>query len=150
MAEEPSLAAQGFVKVRMSGDDGSIETLWGKRTAPDQDHFSLENSPYFAYGISFEDIVEGSIVVDGVYEFVRVIERSGNRTVRLLFDADAEDREAILDAVVALGCTYEGMFGDLFSITVPKSVSLDDVAAYLTSTGLDWEYADPRYEELLG
>ena len=42
------------------------------------------------------------------------------------------------------------MFSITMSITIPPEVALEDVAAYLISTGLTWEYADPTYEDLFG
>jgi hypothetical protein len=42
------------------------------------------------------------------------------------------------------------MFNTVMSITVPPTVNLNDVAQYLTSIGLRWEYADPTYRDLFG
>lgn len=153
MSGPEDLAGQGYVKVRMSDDDGYTETAWAVRVNPDRDHFRLDNSPFYAYRVSTDDIVEGRPVEDGLYEFVRVIERSGNRTVRLMFGehkADTPYGEGVLEAIVQLGCSYEGMFDTVISITVPPEVNLQDVARYLISTGLEWEYADPKYEDLRG
>jgi hypothetical protein len=152
MAAEPSLADRGYVKVQLS-DDGHIETLWAVRLKPGEDRFRLDNSPFFAYRVSEADIVEGSYVADGFYEFVRVTHRSGNRTVRLTFGdgkADSPEAKRVLDGIVALGCSYEGMFSKLVSITVPPEVRLDELATYLISTGLQWEYANPTYVDLFG
>lgn len=145
------LAEEGFVKVRMSDSDGFTETAWAQRRSPGEDVFRLDNSPFYAYRVSLDDLVEGASVSDGMYEFVRVVERSGNRTVRLMFGDEKSDTpfgEGVLGGILALGCSFEGMFSKLMSITVPPSVSLDAVATYLTSTGLQWEYADPKYEDL--
>jgi hypothetical protein len=153
MSETADLAAQGYVKVRMSDEDGFTETAWAVRVEPEVDHFRLDNSPFYAYRVSAEDVVEGRFVAEGFYEFVRVVGPSGNRTVRLMFGeqrADTPYGKAVLDGVVRLGCSYEGMFNTVISITVPPGVELDRVAGYLTSTGLDWEYADPKYEDLFG
>jgi hypothetical protein len=153
MTGDRSLAEQGHVKVRTSDDDGFTETAWAVRVAPGTDHFRLDNSPFYAYRVSTDDVVEGQFVAEGFYDFVRVVERSGNRTVRLMFEdekADTPTGKRVLDGVVALGCSYEGMFNTVMSITVPPTVNLNDVARYLTSTGLRWEYADPTYRDLFG
>ncbi|HEX7590402.1 MAG TPA: DUF4265 domain-containing protein [Candidatus Limnocylindrales bacterium] len=152
MAAKPSLADQGYVKIQLS-DGGYIETLWAVRLKPGQDRFRLDNSPFFAYRISEADIVEGTYIADGFYEFVRVTERSGNRTVRLTFGdekADTPEAERVLNGIIALGCNYEGMFNKLVSITVPPEVLLEDLASYLISTDLQWEHADPTYVDLFG
>jgi hypothetical protein len=153
MAGEPSLAEQGYVKVRMSDEDGFTETAWAVRVASGKDHFRLDNSPFYAYGVSYEDVIEGRLVVEGMYEFVRVVERSGNRTVRLMFGderADSAFGKGVIAELHDLGCSVENMFDITMSITVPTGVRLDEVAAYLTSTGLDWEYADPTYSDQFG
>jgi hypothetical protein len=150
-AKARDLAAEGFVKVRMSDSDGFTETAWAQRRSPGEDVFRLDNAPFYAYRVSADDFVEGSLSSEGMYDFVRVVERSGNRTVRLMFGdekADTPFGEEVLSAILALGCSFEGKFNKLMSITVPPSVSLDAVATYLTSTGLQWEYADPKYEDL--
>jgi hypothetical protein len=152
MAGEPSLAEQGYVKVQLS-NDGHFETVWAVRLKPGEDTFRLDNSPFFAYRVSEADIVEGACIADGLYEFARVTEHSGNRTVRLTFGdgkADTPEGKRVLDGIVALGCSYEGMFSRLISITVPSEVRLEDLASYLVSTGLQWEYADPTYADLFG
>jgi hypothetical protein len=150
---EGSLAEQGYVKIRMSDSDGFTETAWAVRVAPGKDHFRLDNSPFYAYRVSDEDVVEGQYVADGMYDFVRVVERSGNRTVRLMFGEDKADStfgKRVLDTITALGCSYEGMFNVTMSITVPPDVQLEAVAGYLTSTGLEWEYANPTYADQFG
>jgi hypothetical protein len=85
MTDDRGLAEQRYVKVRMSDDHGFTETAWAVRIAPGTDQFRLDNSPFYAYRVSTDDVVEGQFVADGFYDFVRVIERSGNRTVRLMF-----------------------------------------------------------------
>jgi hypothetical protein len=145
-------AAQGFVKVQMS-DDGFKETPWAERQPDAANRFRLDNSPFYAYRVSADDIIEGEEIAPGLYRFVRVIRRSGNRTVRLMFgdrNADTTEGQLVLDEIIRLGCTYEGAFSKLMSITVPPEVALETVAEYLISTGLEWEYADPKYEDLYG
>ena len=153
MDVDPTLREQGYVKVRMADEDGYTETAWAVRVRDDVDHFRLDNSPFYAYRVSTDDVVEGALVGDGLYEFVRVVERSGNRTIRLMFGderADTPFGTEVLGGIRALGCSYEGMFSRVVSITIPPTVELGAVAAYLISTGLDWEYADPTYDDLFG
>jgi len=151
MKYQGDLAAQGYVKVRMA-EGGTIETLWAVRVAPDEDLFRLDNSPFYAYGVSYGDIVTAVQSAPEMYDFVAVVTRSGNRTVRLLLPDDADSEppasKRILDGLVALGCSYEGAFSRTISMTVPSNVSLTDVAAYLVATGREWEYADPTYDDL--
>ena len=151
MTDRATYLAQGFVKIRLT-DDGYVETLWARRTEI-ADRFRLDNSPFFAYRVSADDLVEAALDVDDTYDFVRVVERSGNRTLRIAFEDQLAERsfgQSVLDGVQALGCSYEGMHSRLIAVTVPPQLSLDVVASYLTSTGVRWEYADPKYEDLFG
>lgn len=76
-----------FVKVKFveSDDEGDdVETLWA--VALSNNLFRLDNSPFYAYSVSWQDIVEATEDVEDFYEFVRVVEKSGNRTVRIVFE----------------------------------------------------------------
>jgi len=144
--------AESMVKVRLRGPDvDEIETLWA--TALGEKIYRLENSPFCAYGVSWEDLIEAHQVDDEVPEFVRVIEKSGNRTIRVIFDHPLESPESssVLESLNALGCTYEGMPPRLMSVNVPAESSLSEVTELLTAADcLKWEYADPTFEEITG
>ena len=107
-----SVTANAKVVFRVTYDDGSaeIETLWA--TALGNDEYKLDNSPFYAYSVSWEDIVYAPY--DPLEErptFQRVIKKSGNRTVRIMFDPPVEDgnsSDQLLKGLVALGCSYEG------------------------------------------
>ncbi len=46
----------GMAKVRLSNADGDVETLWASPLG--NDLYRLENSPWYAYGVSWQDVVE--------------------------------------------------------------------------------------------
>lgn len=145
-------AANAKVIFRVPNDDGSAEaeTLWA--THLEGDRYKLDNSPFYAYGVSWEDVVLAPFSQDedgAVFE--RVLVKSGNRTIRIAFDIPVEDGNAsakILDGVVALGCDYEGASRKHISVNVPPHVFLDAVRDYLTQQSATWEHADPTYESL--
>src|SRR5580704_1656618 len=148
MSPEPQ---EHMVKVRFDDPGGhTTETLWARQVEPNR--YQLDNSPFFAYGVSWQDIVEAQVGSDGVLEFVRCVKKSGNRTVRVIFqDFRSADPEAakVLTGVCDLGCTYEGMQPRLVSMNVPPKVNLRHVTDFLQrQSGLQWEYADPTYEEV--
>jgi hypothetical protein len=103
-----SVVANAKVVFRVTYDDGSavVETLWA--TALGNDEYKLDYSPFYAYSVSWEDIV--CAPYDPLEErptFQRVIKKSGNRTVRVKFDRPVEDgnsSEQLLQGLVALGC----------------------------------------------
>ncbi len=143
--------AEGMVKIRLRGPHlRDVETLWAVPVGTNL--YRLDNSPFFAYGVSWQDIVEARPADDQFLEFVRCVRKSGNRTLRVIFqDYRNEDQPAkeILRELRNFGCSYEGMQPRMISINVPPMVHLDDIARFLTQqTGLQWEYADPTYEEV--
>ena len=108
---EPS-SPDSKVLFRVSEDDGSaqIETLWA--TALGHDEYRLENSPFYAYSVSWEDVVFAPLdPAEDRATFRRVVKKSGNRTVRVIFDPpvkDGNESDQVLQGLVELGCSYEG------------------------------------------
>ena len=146
-------ADEGYVKIRMSDDTGEhVETLWAITVGPGR--FRIDNIPWFAYRVSLGDIVEGAEYAPGMYDLTRVIEPSGNRAIRLILGdgrgSDTDEGKRILDRLKALGCDYEGATHQFIGITIPPEVELQRVADYLVTTNLDWEYANPKYDDLFG
>jgi hypothetical protein len=142
---------KGMVKVRLRDITGSfVETSWAKPIRDDL--YSIENSPFFAYAVSFEDVVEARTGADDVLEYVRCVKKSGNKTVRIIFQQYTSDdprAQAILRGLRELRCSYEGMQPRMISVNVPPDVALANVTDYLNEQrGMAWEYADPTYEQL--
>ena len=136
------------VKVLLQEDE-YVETLWASRVGPDL--YRLDNSPFWAYGVSWCDVVEAHPDPDGMLRMSRVVEKSGHRTVRVMFERGADqapEARAVLDGVTALGATYEGMSPRYLAIDIPPAVDLMTVAQFLTDHAVQWEHADPRYAEL--
>jgi len=82
---------------------------------------------------------------------VRVVRKSGYRTIRLILEPPADtapESQAILDRLKELGCTYEGMNHRLIAVDIPPSVDLMTVRQFLITTEQEWEHADPEYDDL--
>lgn len=142
----------GVAKIRLKrSDESESETLWAVRVAENQ--YRLDNSPFFAFGLSWQDIVETQVGPDGTLGYIRTIEKSGNRTVRIVFTeypSTDERSRTVLEEIRKLGCSYEGMQPKLVSINVPPDVSLESLTNLLRScSGIEWEYADPTYAEIM-
>jgi hypothetical protein len=134
------------VKVVLRGPGGEVETPWAE--AVGEREFRLDNLPWFAYGVSDDDVVEANPTDrEGVVEFVRVVRPSGNRLVRIILEGEGQV-DSVLRPLADMGCHYEGANGRYISISVPPSVSLEAVRSYLVGTGLQWEHANPTFEEL--
>ena len=135
----------------VQNDDGSteIETLWAE---PLGNHvYRLDNSPFYVYSISWQDEVFAPPSADGLPTFQRVVSKSGNRTVRIRLDPPYEDGNESakeMQGLVALGCSFEGSRNRLMSLNIPTELSLTKIREHLIARSLEWEHADPTYEEL--
>ena len=144
---------EGMVKIRLRGPyAGDVETLWAVPVGVNL--YRLDNSPFFAYGVSWQDVVEALPSSDQFLEYVRCIRKSGNRTLRIIFqDYKTNDQPAqeILRELKNLGCSYEGMQPRMISVNVPPGTDLDMATDFLAEqSGIQWEYADPTYEDIHG
>ena len=141
-------------KVLFRVDDGEggadVETLWAYDLGSDE--YKLDNMPYYAYGISCDDIVLAPFDEDEQFPtFQRVVSKSGNRTIRIIFDTpfqSGNESEALASRLAAIGCDFEGANKKYLVINIPPSVELNEVAEKLIAAGVSWEYADPTYEQL--
>lgn len=140
------------VLFRVPNEDGTaeVETLWAFPLGDDK--YRLDNSPFYAYSVSVHDVVLAPFDAnEGFPTFHRVESKSGNRTVRVVFDTPVEpgnEAQRVLDGLVELGCGYEGATRRYVSINIPPQVELNAVRDYLTEKGATWEHADPIYSEL--
>jgi hypothetical protein len=134
-----------LVKVAFVDEQGGVESLW----AFDLGHgrYKLDNTPWFQYGVSYQDVVAASVRNEGLF-FDEVLEKSGYRTLRVRSDEDVP--KSLLETLVGLGCKYEGARPSFIAIDVPAEVELSAATNVLKASGLDWEYGDPTYEQVTG
>jgi hypothetical protein len=127
-----------------------VETLWATHLGADD--YKLDNSPFYAYGVSWEDVVSAPFnSEEGFPTFDRVLSKSGNRTVRVIFETPIEtgnESDRVLQGLVALGCSYEGANRKYVSVNVPPDVELNVVRTYLIEHKATWEHADPTHAAL--
>lgn len=139
------------VKFAVPNEEGSceVETLWA--TDLGESNYKLDNSPFYAYSVSWEDIVYAPLdEPDGMPTFERVVYKSGNRTIRIIFDDAVEFGNAsleLLDKLVARGCSYEGANSKYIVVNIPPAVDLTGVVEFLKQSDVQWEHADPTYEQ---
>lgn len=100
-------------------------------TSIDDGKYVLENSPFYAYGISFKDVFYAELR-DGTLVFRAVISRGGHSTYRIRLPA-GRDHAYFLNnwlELGKLGCTYEGSSANttrLYAIDVPPGVDVAEV-----------------------
>jgi hypothetical protein len=131
-------------------DEAHVETLWA--WSLENDNYKLDNLPYFAYSVSCGDIVYAPFDPDeGFPTYQKVVERSGNKTIRLFFEEAYEDGNSTFNSIqdiVAMGCEFEGSSRKYFCINIPPKADFNTVADYLIKNEVQFEFADPTYEEL--
>jgi len=116
--------------------------------------YQLKNFPFYAYGISYDDIVEADLKYsDDPYPYmIRVLEKFGHKTLRIILEESIKESEhsnKILKEISEMGCGYEGTNGEkYFVINVQPHCDFWSVCNYLTEKEINWEHADPKWEEL--
>lgn len=137
---------KGLVKVLFTpndDDDPMPESMWAEPLGDDT--YRLCNSPFFFYGVSFEDVVRAAPAADGMLEFQEVVARSGASTFRIMVregvgqDQFDRYRQPLLD----LGGSLERASGRLYAVDVPPGANVDQAVTLLVNgeeNGVwDWE-----------
>jgi len=132
------------------GEDVYVETPWVIDLG--NGRYRMDNCPFYFYGVTAGDIIGAEYSeVEGGLLFSGVLEKSGNKLVRIFFEnpSDVESPEKDhLDLLVSMGCSYEGANPKYICIDIPKNVDLFKVCNYLTKHEIQWEHVAPTYSEL--
>jgi hypothetical protein len=150
--------AKQLVKVRFELDPQDWhghggEFLWASPTSVSVgDEFELRNSPFYAKGVSFKDVVKASPSGnERVFEFESVVRRSGHSTYRLLVEPDSPNFQSYWRTLEERGCSYE--WGPItmnvgrrnhYSIDVPPSADIYEVYRLLEKGERDgvWDFEE--------
>lgn len=142
------------VKIRFSlevGDDGwppvGSEGVWA--AALGGGLYRLDNTPWFARGVAYGDVVEAMSGSDGIPWATKLVHWNGHLTIRVIPFRDGPltgDLQAVLDAFAPYGVTGEGA-GPSYAIValdVPPDAPLRDVKSLLREGQADgrWEYEE--------
>lgn len=101
------------------------ETVWAKKVEVDK--YEIINSPFFAYGISYGDLVKVIRVEKELY-YHGTIKLSGHSTYRVFLDKNLNDDFDFYWAMLSsLECTYEKATKNLYSIDVPPTSNINKV-----------------------
>ena len=127
------------------------ESVWAKPLGNDE--YEIRNTPFYAYGINFGDIVEATEPRLDLKPIVRKIVRpSGNRTLRIYF-SDGIDRESqieFLEQLAVLGLNYERATGALIALDIHAGSDYGKVCDRLWALEqqgvLEYETCEPRAE----
>jgi hypothetical protein len=96
-------------------------------------HFRLLNSPFFAMGISYQDVVKAKPVEHELL-FEEVVERGGHSTYMLILEGSRALVSSYWRLLENLGCSYESghiklSMGqrEIYSVDVPPSADIYEV-----------------------
>lgn len=134
-----------LVKVQFYDPDVGYENLWAARVK--RQRYRIESIPFFIYGVSLHDVVAASPDHEGRLQFTKVVEASGNRTLRVRsaeFAKNPAKRKAVTTRLERLDCGVEIQRGRLLAVNVPRTVDLKTVIEYLNGVRLRWEYGNPE------
>jgi hypothetical protein len=112
------------------------ETLWAMpMPGSEWRNFQISNSPFFATGINYLDVVAAKPTEhDGIFDFMTITKRGGHSTY-MLFVEPAEARIDVYWGILErMGCSYESAHIDLvmgkrllYSVDVPPTADLYEV-----------------------
>lgn len=104
--------------------DYGLETLWADPIGTDR--YRLKNVPFYAYGLSYEDIVRAK-PLGGQLIVQEVCERSGNSTYRLFLADGARTDQKFLtfwQPLELIGATYEQANDRLLAVDLPTDTDI--------------------------
>lgn len=105
--------------------DVGTESMWAEPLGKDKYH--LDNSPFYAYGLSWHDVVIAKPVQSRLV-FQGIAERGGHSTYRIILNKGVTLRSRKFkqwwNALQELGCTYEEMDGHLLTVDVPPQANI--------------------------
>ena len=123
------------------------EGLWAEPLGGDL--YRLDNTPWFAFNVAADDVIEARRDADGVLWFVQVQERGGHTVVRVIPHSDGPlggDRQGVLDVFEALGVGAEGMSSpvNMVALDIGPDAPLSSVKSLLASGESDgrWYYEE--------
>lgn len=134
-------------KIAFQSGEGTAETLWAESLGSEL--YRLHNTPFFFYGVSYQDIVVATPAEDGMLEYQRTHEKGGHRTVRVLVPpVRLPELGELMTAIAGMSCHSESAFNQLLAIDLPPEVAMDAICDYLTEAGWEWEHADPTQAQV--
>lgn len=128
------------------------ERVWAERVSDNR--FRILNSPFFVFGISFEDEVEAE-PYGNVFKFTRVVQRSGRSTYRIIFqDENTIDGSEFVERWKPFreaGCTFESANPRYIAVDMPPSANIIELYGLLErgeEEGI-WVFEEGHYARTL-
>ena len=111
------------------------ESLWAKYLG--NDLFEIQNIPYCAYGLNCGDVVLATADAPDLKPEVRkVVNQSGNQTLRVSFNISKEQQSPYINAIEATGAWIERANSEFICINVPPESNSQNCVNTLNSKKL--------------
>lgn len=118
------------------------EWMWASRVSGTT--FKIDNIPFFAKGVSCEDIVTAEQSAGGLI-FKELFQPSGHSTVRIVIYQEGRDErrvaaivQEIRQSLRNMGCTTElSHIPNLIAVDIPPNVTYESVSAFLSEQEKD-------------
>jgi hypothetical protein len=140
--KDPTKDVKLKIVYRDFNGDAQIESVWAEKM---DTNYKIANIPFFAYNISYEDIVSAE-EEDGELYFEELIIPSGNSTIQMIIYNKTHDNIAgIGKELVDLGCGWEGSHLEGYiSINVPATIDYKIIKSYLDEGFIaeKWDYKE--------
>jgi hypothetical protein len=154
----PVVSREELTKIHVElSREGHIAGEWMWARALGGNAYELHNIPFYAYGLNYLDVVEApSRRPDGKPSVIRVLKRSGHRTLRVQFAraVPRSHRLPLLQALARFGASFEGADGALFAVDVEPDGDYQAVTAqldhWLVEGILRYETCEPRKPDSFG
>ena|SRR2546421_625418 len=139
------------VRFDLNPKDGhgyETERLWAERRG--HNNFRIMNSPFFAFGISPDDIVKAKGEGDE-YQFQEVVKRGGHSTYRIFLQGNRTVRDSQFEEywseLANLGCACENANDRLIAVDVPPGVDVAKVYRVLEKGEAEgiWAFEEAHY-----
>jgi hypothetical protein len=107
----------------------AAEGIWVEQV--DTDLYRLDNIPFYSYGVSFEDVVHGTVNELGELVFVRLHQPSKRSTFRVIVH-DQTQVESVRKEIETFGCATEvNKKQQLIAVDVPEEANIRLLLQYL-------------------
>jgi hypothetical protein len=111
----------------------TTESLWALPRGDDR--YQIQNVPFHAYGVSYDDIVLAKANYKGQLIVHAVSERGGHSTYRVILNPHTteEEFERAWKKLASMGSTYERATDRLIAIDIPPETDIYEAYAALES-----------------
>ena len=134
-----------FYKIlfRQLDEDKEIinESIWAKKVG---DNFQVENIPFYIKSVSFKDIVKVELIKEELIA-TEIIKESGHSTIRIYFDKQFKEIDAVRKKLEKMGCGSEVSHNPrIVAIDIPVNIKYNSIREYLDIGEKKnfWEYEE--------